>query len=251
MSNQPIYLNDIARFLQTELTTDRYPVSEQGGVYHASDRPVSRLGLVLEPFPELPQWLADNQFDALWLHRPWHLDLAVLSTDVGLLHHHLPFDEHLTIGFNPRLAERLNAQNPPEPLGFKQAISEDGTPLPPRPIGMLITVPEREFDAHLYPIRDEFNGYDRAEMGRHPTISRVAVVGAMTDALVREAADRGAQLYLTGQYRKPAQEAVNEVGIAVIALGHRRTEEWGLRTLAALLQTQWPGLGVMAHQSGA
>ncbi|AQG82136.1 Nif3-like dinuclear metal center hexameric protein [Spirosoma montaniterrae] len=247
MSNQTILPNDIAQFLRTQLSVQQYSATERGGIYRASNRPVARLGLALEPFPRLPQWLVDNQIDALWLHRPWHLDMNTIPANIGILHHHLPFDEHLTIGFNLRLAERLNAQTPPEPLGFKQATDEAGMLLPPRPIGMLLSVPEGEFDAHLYKARDEFKGYDRAEMGRHPTISRVAVVGAMTDALVREAANRGAQLYLTGQYRKPAQEAVNEVGIAVIALGHRRTEEWGLQALATLIQAQWPALTVMRH----
>ena len=67
----------------------------------------------------------------------------------------------------------------------------------------------------------------------------------MNDALVREAADRGANLYVTGQYRKPGQEAVDETGIAVVAVGHRRSEEWGLRALAHLLRQRWPELDVM------
>ena len=110
---------------------------------------------------------------------------------------------------------------------------------------MLIDVAPQEFDYWLDGIKTLFGGYDRAEAGHgagrwQPTSYRIAVVGAMTDALVREAAEKGAHLYLTGAYRKPGQQAVDETGIAVIAVGHRRSEEWGLRMLADLLQAHWP-----------
>ncbi|GAB3261339.1 hypothetical protein GCM10027347_26310 [Larkinella harenae] len=58
----------------------------------------------------------------------------------------------------------------------------------------------------------------------------------MNDDLIREAAGRGGELFITGQYREGAQKAVSETGIAVIAVGHRRSEEWGMRALATVLQ---------------
>ena len=69
----------------------------------------------------------------------------------------------------------------------------------------------------------------------------------MNDALIREAADRGAGLYLTGQYRTPAQAAVNETGIAVAAVGHCRSEAWGLRALADVLRERWPELVILVN----
>ncbi len=42
-------------------------------------------------------------------------------------------------------------------------------------------------------------------------------VGAMNESLVREAAERGATLYLTGQYRLSTQKTVQETSIGVIA----------------------------------
>ncbi|SOD94756.1 Nif3-like dinuclear metal center hexameric protein [Spirosoma fluviale] len=245
-------INDIANLLKKELSVHHYPAEEQGGVYHPSAQPVQRIGLALEPFPGLAKWVTDMDLDALWLHRPWQLDLTHLPADVGVLSHHLPFDETLTVGYNTHLASQLGALNPPEPLGYK---SDTATkePLPKRPIGMLVDVPEQEFDYWLTVVKDHFGGYDRAEAGHgstgwHADSSRIAVVGAMTDALVREAADRGAHLYLTGAYRKPGQQAVDETGIAVIAVGHRRCEEWGLDALATLLRDQCSVDCVVHHQ---
>ena len=67
----------------------------------------------------------------------------------------------------------------------------------------------------------------------------------MNPALVQEAHERGVGLYLTGEYRKGTQAAVDETGMSVIAIGHRRTEEWGLRALGTLLSEQWNGLEVL------
>ncbi|MBD2756119.1 Nif3-like dinuclear metal center hexameric protein [Spirosoma validum] len=237
-------LSELDDFLRNELNTDRYPDTEQGGIYYPSERPVHRIGLSLEPFSTLSAWIDENHIDALWLHRPWQLNLATLPPDIGILAHHLPFDETLTIGYNQQLASQLGATQLLEPLGYKQAANEIGELLPERPIGMVFDIPEQEFDSLLHRISTLFGGYDRAEAGPgpggwQPDSNRIAVVGAMTDALVREAADEGAHLYVTGAYRKPAQQAVDETGIAVVAVGHRRVEEWGLRALADLLHERW------------
>ncbi|QDK82749.1 hypothetical protein EXU85_30730 [Spirosoma sp. KCTC 42546] len=244
MPTSPFYLNDIADFLRDELAADRYPGTEQGGTYYPSKRPIRRLGLALEPFPKLADWVSETHIDALWLHRPWQLDLTSLPTDLGVLTHHLPFDETLTIGYNPRLAKQMGAIGSLEPIGYKQDSAEAGKVLPRRPLGMLIDIPPQEFDQWLTTVKAMFGGYDRAEAGRgtagwQPTSYRVAVVGAMTDVLVREAAAKGATMYLTGSYRKPGQQAVDATGIAFIAVGHRRSEVWGLRELANLLHKHY------------
>lgn len=247
METPPIRIDEVVRYLQTEFATERYPQSEQGGIYRPSNRMIQKLALALEPGPGLTNWIVEHRCDALYLHRPWQLDLASLPPHVGVLYHHLPFDETLTIGYNTRLARALGAVGLLQPLGHKQATNEAGELLPRRAIGMLFTVDEQAFDTCLKMVKECFGGYDRAQatgerMGHETPISRIAVVGAMNDALIREAAERGAQVYLTGQYRKPAQEAVDETGIAVIAVGHRRSEEWGLRALADMLRERWPGL---------
>lgn len=245
MRSTPIYLADIDHFLQASFAVDRYPETERGGIYYPSRRPIRRIGLALEPFSKLPDWIAENQLDALWLHRPWQLDLAALPTDFGVLTHHLPFDESLSMGYNQQLAVQLGATSDLEPIGYKQESAKTGKGLPQRPLGMLMDVAEREFDEWLATIHELFGGYDRAEAGHsaatwQPVSSRVAVVGAMTGTLIREAAERGAHLYVTGAYRKPGQQAIDETGMAVIAVGHRRSEEWGLRALADLLSSHFP-----------
>jgi putative NIF3 family GTP cyclohydrolase 1 type 2 len=72
----------------------------------------------------------------------------------------------------------------------------------------------------------------------------------MNEMLVREAVERGVQVYITGQWRQPASESVTETGIGVIAVGHRRAEEWGLRALAGVLRERWVQLEVFFPRVG-
>ncbi len=235
--------NNLTTYLNARLTTARYPASEWG-VYVPGDQPIHRLGLCLDPFPELGTWVVQHQIDALWLHRPWQVAPGMLPPDVPVLFHHLPFDEQLTTGMNKPLANALGMTNLEE-IGYKQVADAAGMLLPKRPIGMIGDVPEHTYDDWLSLIRTEFGGYERAERGLARTYGRVAVVGAMNPALIQEAHERGVELYLTGEYRNGTQPMVDQTGMTVIAIGHRRTEEWGLRALAGIFWNKWAELDVV------
>ncbi len=211
---------------------------EQNGWFLPSARPVQRLGLALEPWETFGEWVAAERLDAVFLHRPWSLTdpqrRALQTAGTGVLAYHLAFDERLTTGFNPALAAACG-WGEPEILGHKAG----------RPLGMICTLPAPPaFDAVAAQLRTEFDGLEqvtpRAADGA--PITRVAVVGAMTDVLVREAHARGAGVYVTGQWRQPARAAVRDTGLGIVALGHRRSELWGLRALARVLR---------AHPDGA
>jgi putative NIF3 family GTP cyclohydrolase 1 type 2 len=228
-------LSDLAQFLDRCFAVERYG-SDQGGVYHPSSRPIRRLGLALEPWPGVSRWVAAERIDGLFLHRPWRLPPGLL--DIGIIAYHLAFDEHLTTGLNPRLAAALHMAEIAT-LGEKEG----------RPLGMIGDVPAQSFAEHCIQLGAIFGGYDEAHPPVLSPIVRVAVVGAMNDALVRAAAARGAQSYVTGQWRQPARNAVTDTGIGVVAVGHCRSEEWGLRALAGMLRERWASLEVVLSPS--
>lgn len=227
-----ISIEELAHFLDHFFAVERYG-DDQGGIYRAGTRPVRRLGLALEPWSAIDEWTLEERLDAVFLHRPWKLQPWQLPA-IGVVAYHLAFDERLTIGFNPRLADALQI-SAIETLGEKAG----------RPIGMIGAVPEQSFAAHVTLLDQVFGRHDEAQSAVEQRIGRVAVVGAMTDALVREAAARGAQIYVTGQYRHPARETVHEIGIGVIAIGHRRSEIWGLRALAGVIRERWSRIEVV------
>lgn len=228
-----ISLDDIAVFLNRFFSVHRFG-DDQSGVYLPSTRPISRLGLALEPWSHLAEWVSNQQLDALFLHRPWQLQPEQLAPDIGVIAYHLAFDECLTLGFNPRLATVLGIDQL-EALGEKEG----------RSLGMIGDISRHSFPSYCNCLEEVFGGHDRVLAGNSFEVSRVAVVGAMTDTLVREAASRGADVYVTGQLRQPAIAAVLETGISVMAVGHRRCEEWGLRALAGILRDRWSKLEVI------
>ncbi|MGV0026393.1 Nif3-like dinuclear metal center hexameric protein [Phormidesmis priestleyi] len=223
-------LEEMARFLNWFFQAHRYPGE---GIYRSSSRPIDRVGLLLEPFPEISTWVTHHQLDAIFLHRPWKLD-DQFPSDVGVISYHLAFDERLTIGFNSRLAEALCLSDL-EVLGEKEG----------RAIGMIGNVPIQEFTQCCQQVSEVFAGVKKVFPAQKTSVSRIAVVGAMTDLLIREAADRGAEAYITGQYRNVAESAVVETEIGTIEVGHQRCERWGLRSLAGVLQERWSGLTVV------
>lgn len=198
--------------------------------------PVRRLGLVLDAHDEPAHRAAAARVDALFVHRPWELELP---DGLGVLAAHRAFDERLTLGRNPRLAAALGLGSL-EVLGAKEE----------RPIGMLARVGSARAEVVVERVEQVFGGLEETHGAPATPVDRVAVVGAMTDALVREAAARGAALYVSGQWRVPAAEAVEETGIAVAVVGHRRSELWGLRALAGLLRERFAGLEAVVLASG-
>jgi putative NIF3 family GTP cyclohydrolase 1 type 2 len=230
----PPALGEVVAFTGALLGADRYAATEHGAFAEA-DRPIRRLGLALDGSEGAAAWARDAALDALWLHRPWRLPRASLPAGVGVWYTHLPFDDRLTTGLNPRLATAL-ACTEVEPYGEKEG----------RTIGMLARLEARPAALLRQALADVFGGVDAWVEGRdaEAPVRRLAGVGAMSDALVRGAAARGATLYVTGQLRAPALDAVRATGVAVAAVGHERSERWGMRALAGLLRERWAGMDV-------
>lgn len=225
----------LAAFVDALLETNSYPTAEDT-LYRHSVRPVARLGLAVEANFDVWAWAQAGGLNAVFLHRPWKLDGQTLPPDIGVLAAHLPFDDHLTLGVNLRLATLLGLTDW-EPFGDKAG----------RPLGMLGHVSPAPFDTLRWTLHDIFGGLDCAQVGTMETVTTVAIVNAMTDALVRDAAAQGAHLYVTGQERTIARPAVEGTGIGILAVGHGRCEQWGLRALAGLLRERWASLEVVVH----
>ncbi len=233
----------VQRLFDELLCAERFAgLADPHGVFLPSGRSgVQRLGLALEPWPGLSAWVERERLDLLFVHRPWQLtgeqrrDLEACG--VGVLAYHLAFDERLTTGLNPTLAAACG-WGEPEIIAHKEG----------RPLGMACTLPVPcAFGAEVERLREQFSGLEQVAppaAGPGAEVGRVAVVGAMNDALVRSAHRAGAGLYVTGQWRQPARQAVRETGIGVVVLGHGRSELWGLRALGRLLHARAEGLAV-------
>jgi putative NIF3 family GTP cyclohydrolase 1 type 2 len=234
-----IQINRIAGFLEEYFHSRQF--TDESPLIRDTSQPVRRLGLALEPWPDMATWAVENDLEALFLHRPWALALESLPEKIGIVSSHRGFDHQLTLGFNPRLADALG-MSAISVLGRKEG----------RPCGMMGTVPTQQVAQYFRSVREVFGGYEEAHTCEQDSITKVAVVGAMNKTLVHQASDRGASVYITGEYRQPGRIGVLETGIGVVIVGHQRSEEWGLRALAGVLQERWAGLEIVlapAHQT--
>ncbi len=234
----------IQRVLDAILRAGRFAATDDlNGTFLPSARPeaeIRRFGLALTPGPGWAAWVEEEKFDAVFLHRPWNMDnasrRALAAGGVGVLAYHLSFDERLTTGFNPTLAAACG-WGEPMLLGEKEG----------RPLGMTCALPggPLSFAEVAARLEAEFGGLEEITppaAGPDAPLGSVACVGAMNDRLVRAAGEAGVGIYITGQWRQPARRAVRETGLGVAAVGHGRSEEWGLRALARLMRTD-PKMG--------
>ena len=60
-------LSDIATYLDAYLGSARFP-QDQNGIYHPTQHLIQRIGVALEPWPDIVMWVKRERLDALFLH---------------------------------------------------------------------------------------------------------------------------------------------------------------------------------------
>ena len=174
-----------------------------------------------------------------------------------MLASHKSFDEHLTVGWNVALAERLG-------LDVSGAVCLKGYKGDAeRKIGLVARVVGRlRMEEMVGRIRGEFGGAGELFGGREDVEEQEVAVVAIMNAfhaeevervlqVVREAGwfsdaiDGQSVLYLTGAARELGLEAAKKVNMSTYCVGHRACEEWGIKYLARQTELRWPVLNVV------
>ena len=189
---------------------------------------VARLSLTLDP-RDLP---ADLPGGAIFLHRIHQLGAAFPG--LAVFNSHDAFDAALTTGPNMPLAERLRWHQP-ERIELEQAS------------GLIALPPQQDWERLLTALHAEFGGHDTLLSPKDSEVRRVALMNAMRPELLEAVAAKGVGVYITGQLRPAALPTARALGLGVIALGHRRTELWGLRQLARELRDAFPDLSCTVY----
>jgi putative NIF3 family GTP cyclohydrolase 1 type 2 len=205
---------------------------EAGALRRSGPERVARLALALEP-ADLPP---DVAADALFLHRARWVGSG--WPGLGVLSVHDGFDQQLTTGPNRRLARALGWTDLREVVWEGQLV------------GLAATPPQRHWPELRAALHAELGGEDTSWPPDDSSSLRLALMNAMNPALIGHVAELGVQVYLTGQLRPSAAGAARERGLGVVALGHRRTELWGLRQLARELRAAFPGLQTEVYPLG-
>jgi putative NIF3 family GTP cyclohydrolase 1 type 2 len=109
-------------------------------------------------------------------------------------------------------------------------------------------------------IQSEFGQTELIQEGQSDEIRVVAIMNAFNEEEVMRVLDMAEErawipnasfeargrhvLYLTGQPRESGMLAATALGLTVACVGHRMTEEWGIRFMAAALRTAFPNVPV-------
>ncbi|WP_136066998.1 Nif3-like dinuclear metal center hexameric protein [Modicisalibacter radicis] len=153
---------------------------------------------------------------------------TLLANDINLLAYHLPLDAHVTLGNNACLAERL---------GFRVRGCADG-----------------ELGDGLVWLGEPTGAMDTQAMGRHlatvlerePTvidghsgeIRRVAWCTGGAQDMIAQAADAGADAFISGEISERTTHMAREMGISYFAAGHHATERYGVQALGEWLANE-------------
>lgn len=190
-----------------------------------NEQSVLRMLFALEP-PHAKLQLDDRSYDAVFVHRPFDLHLAAFPQSY-ILWSHDAFDNNMTVGYNKALALDLAMQKPLQKVHWK---NKRGIT---RCIGMVAALESvMPFDHFRGKVLKIFDGCDASKANDSTHVAKVAVMGAFnSDLLHRMKSEHDIDLYITGQVRSAAMEVAEELGIAVIAVGHERCEAYGLKAL--------------------
>jgi len=154
----------------------------------------------------------------------------LLENDISLIGYHLPLDAHPEVGNNVQILKALNLFET-GPFMLEGRVS----------IGRMAEPAGEELSIQ--------NLIQRVEKGIGPvvhsfcfgpeTITSIAVCSGGAPNSIEEAAERGAQVYLTGEARENTREMARELGIHYLAAGHHRTEVFGPKALAGYISEQF------------
>lgn len=151
----------------------------------------------------------------------------LLQQDISLIAYHLPLDAHPELGNNAQLARQLDI----EITGGLQPVAN--------PIGNVGRLREPMAAAIFAQLIEQRLG--RAPQliagGDHP-VRTVAWCTGAAQGYIDQAAELGADAFLSGEISEPTVHSARELGIHFIAAGHHATERYGVCALGEHLAAE-------------
>ena len=230
-------LKDIAAFLDERLEIAKYRSdASNNGLQFEAGADVRKAVFAVDASYALFSTAADLDADFLFVHHgiSWGGSLKrILALDakrvsmlaansISLYGAHLPLDAHPEIGHNARLAKMMHLENP-RPFGEYDShrIGFQGVLPKETAVGELA----KQLDAAL-PSEGPFRIFGNA--GRK--IMRVAAIsgGGAYPAVFSELYAEGIDCLVTGEMTHEAYHYASEAGVAVLSMGHYRSETPGV-----------------------
>lgn len=224
--------NDLLRYIDELLAVGQFKDYCPNGLQVEGAREIRRIVSGVTASQALIDIAAERRADLLLVHHGffWKGEdprivgmkgrriAKLLSSDINLAAYHLPLDAHPELGNNAGLGRAL------------------GLPVAGRfGTGDLAMV--GELDCPLTP--SELSARLQGELGREPlwidgggpSLRRIAWCTGAAQSYLEEAADHGADAFISGEISEYTTHIARERGIHYFAAGHHATERFGPRTL--------------------
>jgi dinuclear metal center YbgI/SA1388 family protein len=154
---------------------------------------------------------------------------ALINNNLNLLAYHLPLDAHPVVGNNAQIANIMGweVQGTFGSVGIHDIVFH--TTLP-----SAITL-----DGLTEIIATKLNTRPLSLAAGDKPISRIAWCTGAAQSYIDQAADRGFDVFISGEVSENTFHYAKECGIHYIAAGHHATERYGVQALGRLISEQF------------
>ncbi len=236
-------VSTIANYLDKELGNDEFQDRSHNGLQVANSGRVRKICCGVDASLEFLELANEHGADMVICHHgiSWSDSLAritglnyqrlskLLKYDMALYASHLPLDAHPTLGNNARICRALGLKRL-KPFG------EHGG----RDIGFEGMLPKpRRFTTFERMVSDRIGTLlHRWDYGKK-TVQRIAVVSGGAAGDIVEAAEKGIDVFLSGEQTLAAYNLAREYGINALFAGHYATERFGVIAVGERLQKRF------------
>jgi len=246
-----VALSRIVGHLDQVLEVDRFRDYGPNGLQVEGKADVSRVVTGVSASMALFEAAADANADLIVVHHGliWGPGLgrvtgtsarrlrALLARDISLAAYHLPLDAHRSLGNNVGMAEALGLDKNSwrwfgDVRGHALGLAGDFA----EPLSRAAAV-ERISASVLAGAEPNF------VLAHGP--GDVRTVGLCTGAasdLLEDAAAAGCDMFISGELAERSAGLAAELGVTLVGAGHHCTEVFGVRSIAAHLREQYPGV---------
>ena len=148
----------------------------------------------------------------------------LLAHQINLLAYHLPLDAHPELGNNAQLAKLWQIEDLGEP-GSLLRIGQLDAAVSMAEFMQRVTQTLKRKPLHL--------------PGGPQLIQKVAWCSGGAQHYIEQAAEMGADLYISGEVSEQTTHLAKELGIHYLAAGHHATERYGVKALGEHLQQKF------------
>lgn len=155
----------------------------------------------------------------------------LMQHDISLLAYHLPLDAHLQFGNNVMLAKKLNLEIT-DWTGKKSKNEPDLIALAALSHPQLLKDFVQKIDVTLHRTAQVIGDLEKP-------IQKIALCTGAAQGYIEQAAEAGADVYISGEISEPTVHIARETGIAYVSAGHHATERYGIQALGEHLAQEF------------